>query len=145
MGIEDRKPLVFSSFYCLLFPFHNRKSMFAVWHSDISSLKSGLLHFTGQPCCKKSTSARVKDGIINQILRNYLVDQYSRTFWSKGPIIKLKEASIIASIIFWIRKAKYITVLNKEIWIDIILWRQLQNNVTWITIMPAVNHGNIFL
>jgi hypothetical protein len=43
----------FSSFYCLLFPFHNRKSMFAVLHSDINFLKSGLLHLTGHSYCKK--------------------------------------------------------------------------------------------
>ncbi len=50
--------------------------MFAVLHSDINSLKSGLLHKTGQPYFKKSRSAQVKDGIINLILRSYLVDQY---------------------------------------------------------------------
>jgi hypothetical protein len=46
--------------------------MFAVMHSDINSLKSGLL----QPCCKKSRVAKVKDGIIILILRDYLIDQY---------------------------------------------------------------------
>jgi len=51
--------------------------MFAVLHSDINSLKSDLLHFTGQPYCKNSRSAKVKDGIINLILRNHLIDQYS--------------------------------------------------------------------
>jgi hypothetical protein len=51
--------------------------MFAVLHSDINSLKSGLLHLTGQPYCKKSRSAKAKDGIINLILRNYLVDRYT--------------------------------------------------------------------
>jgi hypothetical protein len=50
--------------------------MFAVMHSDINSLKSGLLHLSGQPCCKKSRSAKVKDGIIILILRDYLIDQY---------------------------------------------------------------------
>ncbi len=50
--------------------------MFAVLHSNINSLKSGLLHLTGQPYCKKGRSAKVKDGIINLILRNYLVDWY---------------------------------------------------------------------
>ncbi len=30
--------------------------MFAVLHSDINSLKSGLLHLTGQPYCKKCRS-----------------------------------------------------------------------------------------
>jgi hypothetical protein len=51
--------------------------MFAVLNSDINSLKSGLLHLTGQPYCKKSRSAKVKDGIINLSLRNYRVDQYT--------------------------------------------------------------------
>jgi hypothetical protein len=51
--------------------------MFAVLHSDINSLKSGLLHLTGQPYCKNSRSAKVKDGIINSFLRNYLVDLYT--------------------------------------------------------------------
>ncbi len=50
--------------------------MFAVLHSGINSLKSGHLHLTGKPYCKKHTSAKVKDGIINLILRNYLVDRY---------------------------------------------------------------------
>jgi hypothetical protein len=50
--------------------------MFAVLHSDINSLKSGLLHLTGQPHSKKCRSAKVKGGIINLILRNYLTDQY---------------------------------------------------------------------
>jgi hypothetical protein len=49
--------------------------MFAVLHSDINSLKSGHLHLTGQPYRKKSRSAKVKDGIINLILMNYLVDR----------------------------------------------------------------------
>jgi hypothetical protein len=48
--------------------------MFAELHSDINSLKSGLLHLTGQPYNKQNRTAKVKDGIINLILRNYLVD-----------------------------------------------------------------------
>jgi hypothetical protein len=39
--------------------------------------KSGLLYSTGQPYCKKSRSAKVKDGIINLIVRNYLIDCYN--------------------------------------------------------------------
>ncbi len=50
--------------------------MFAVLHSDINSHKSGLLHLTGQPFCKKCRSAKVKDGIINLFLRNNLIDRY---------------------------------------------------------------------
>ncbi len=66
----------FSSFYRLLFPFHKRKLMFAVLHSDINSLKSGLLHLTGQPYCKKSRSEKVKDGIINLFLWKSVIDRY---------------------------------------------------------------------
>jgi len=50
--------------------------MFAELHSDINSHKSGLLYLTGHSYCKNCKSAKVKDGIINLILRNYLVDQY---------------------------------------------------------------------
>jgi hypothetical protein len=32
-----------------LFQILNRKSMFAVLNSDLNSLKSGLVHLTGQP------------------------------------------------------------------------------------------------
>ncbi len=39
--------------------------------------KSGFLHLTGQPYCKKSRSAKVKDGITNLILWNYLIDRYT--------------------------------------------------------------------
>jgi hypothetical protein len=73
VGREDDKHLGFSSFYCLLFPFHKRKSMFAVLHSDINSLKSGLLHLTGQLYCKKSRSAKLKDGIIDPFLGTILL------------------------------------------------------------------------
>jgi hypothetical protein len=71
-----KKTLWFSSFYCLLFQFDNRKSIFLVLHSDINSFKSDLLHITGQPYCKKDRSSKVKYGIINLILRNYVVDPY---------------------------------------------------------------------
>jgi len=50
--------------------------MFSVLYSDINSLKSGLVHLTGQPYCKKDRSTKAKDGIINLILRNYLIDRY---------------------------------------------------------------------
>jgi hypothetical protein len=51
--------------------------MFAVLHSDLNSLKSGHLHITGQPYCKESRSAKVQDGMINLVLRNYPIDRYS--------------------------------------------------------------------
>ncbi len=75
-GVEDKKHLGFSSLYSFLFQFHNKKYMFAVLHSDINSLKSGLLYLIGHSYCKNCRSAKVKDEIINLILRNYLVDQY---------------------------------------------------------------------
>jgi hypothetical protein len=52
--------------------------MFAVLHSDMNSLKSGLLHLTGRPYCKKGRSAKFKDGIRKLIFRNYLDNQYSK-------------------------------------------------------------------
>jgi hypothetical protein len=48
VGHEEERHFGFSLFYCLLFPFHKRKSMLAVLHSNNNSLKSGLLHSTGQ-------------------------------------------------------------------------------------------------
>jgi hypothetical protein len=72
MKIENN--FIFSSFYCLLLQLLNRKSMFAVLHPDINSLKSGLLQLTDQPHLKKGRSAKVKDGIRNYSLRNYLND-----------------------------------------------------------------------
>ncbi len=42
--------------------------MFAELHSDINSPKSGFLHLMGQPYCKKSRSAKVKDGILTYFL-----------------------------------------------------------------------------
>ncbi len=84
MGHEEENNLFFSS---LLFQFLNRKSMFAVLHSDINSLKSGLLHLTSQPYCKKSRSPKVKDGIINLILRNCLFDQYQSLLYYNISIL----------------------------------------------------------
>jgi hypothetical protein len=37
--------------------------MFALLHSDINSLKSGLLHLTGQPYFQKGSLAKDKDGL----------------------------------------------------------------------------------
>jgi hypothetical protein len=53
--------------------------MLLVLHLDINSHKSGFLHLAGQPCCKKCRSAKVKDGIINLFLRNYLLGLYKHT------------------------------------------------------------------
>jgi hypothetical protein len=76
-----KKTLGVSSFYCLLFRFHNRKSTFAVLHLDTNSHKSGLLHLTGQAYRKNCSSAKVKDGIINLILRNYLIDRCRQSYF----------------------------------------------------------------
>ncbi len=86
MGHEEEKH--FGFWFIFLFPFHKWKSMFTVvLHSNINFPKSGLLHLTGQSYCKKSRSAKVKDGIINLILRNYLIDRYKgfqSTVWLDG-------------------------------------------------------------
>jgi hypothetical protein len=47
-GHEGRKTNGFSLLYCLLYQCHNRKSMFAVLHSDINSLKSGIIIFSNK-------------------------------------------------------------------------------------------------
>ncbi len=39
--------------------------MFAVLHSDINSIKSGILYLTDQPYGEKGRLARVKEGIRN--------------------------------------------------------------------------------
>jgi hypothetical protein len=50
--------------HCLLFfQLLNRKSVFAILHSNVNSFKSGVLHLTFQPYFKKGTPAKVKDGI----------------------------------------------------------------------------------
>jgi hypothetical protein len=41
--------------------------MFAVLYSDINSLKSGLIHFTGQ---LKNRASQVKDGMEQRTLKN---------------------------------------------------------------------------
>jgi hypothetical protein len=75
--------------------------MFAVLYSDINSRKSGLLHLTGQPYCKKCRSAKVKDGIMNLILRNYLIDRYSYSalftflIWLNASAVSLPQGGVI--------------------------------------------------
>jgi hypothetical protein len=66
--------------------------MFAVLHSDINSHKSGLLHLTGQPY----RSAKVKDGIINLLLRNNLIDRYSLML----KLILVGQKGLSVSVIF---------------------------------------------
>jgi len=94
----------------LLFQLLNRKSMFAILHSDMKYLKSGLPHLTGQPYCIKSWSAKVKVGIINLILRNYLVDLYNgarsviiwvRQTWDLANLV-LSKSFIVQAAWFWL-------------------------------------------
>ncbi len=54
--------------HCLEFQLPNNKSMFAAQHSDINSIKSGLLRLTGQPNCQKGRATEVKDGIISEAI-----------------------------------------------------------------------------
>jgi hypothetical protein len=61
--------------YCFHFTRGNQYLQYCIQISTV--FKSGLLHLTGQPYCKKSRSAKVKDGIINLFLRNYLVGRYT--------------------------------------------------------------------
>jgi hypothetical protein len=57
--------------------------MFAALHSDINSLKSGLLHLIGHPNSQKGRSAKVKDGIISKtkFLRTFSVDEIILNFY----------------------------------------------------------------
>ncbi len=48
-----------------MFQLLNRKSMFAVLHSDINSPKSVLLHLSGKLNYRKARSAKVKEEIIS--------------------------------------------------------------------------------
>jgi hypothetical protein len=73
--------------------------MFAVLHSDINSHKSGLLHLTGQPYYQKSRSAKVKDGIINLFLRNYLIARYMDSCVGQTRI-EFFEKNIFLAIFF---------------------------------------------
>jgi hypothetical protein len=57
--------------------------MFAVLYLDLNLPKSGLLHLTGQPYCKKSRSAKVTDGIINLFLRNYRYSGWQHNYTTK--------------------------------------------------------------
>jgi hypothetical protein len=67
--------------------------MFAELHSDINSPKSGFLLLEGQPYCKKSRSAKVKDGIINLFLKNNHIDRYS-TYLKSSESLKFFDAHL---------------------------------------------------
>jgi hypothetical protein len=73
--VKSRNSLVLVHFivYCFHFTRGNQCLQYCI---QISTHKSGLLHLTGQPYCKKNRSAKVKDGIINLFLRNYLIGRY---------------------------------------------------------------------
>ncbi len=80
--------------YCLLIQNLNRKSTFAALHSDINSLKSGLLHLTGQPNSQKGILAKAKVGIVNLILRNYVVDKYTGHQFQRLEIAVMVESEV---------------------------------------------------
>jgi hypothetical protein len=96
--------------------------MFAVLHSDINFPKSGLFHLTGQPYCKKSRPAKVKDDIINKILRDYLIDRYisfiySPTFVHSTLLISFNQflyqtVHSFINILFSVIINQYLTGLN---------------------------------
>ncbi len=90
----------------LLFQLINRKSMFAM---------SGLLHLTGRTYCKKSWSAKVKVGIINLILRNYLVDLYNG---ARSVIIWVRQtldlANLVLAISFIVQAAWFGLIWKKN-------------------------------
>ncbi len=77
----------------LLILLHHSRKPRQVLHSHINSLKSGLLYMTSQPYCREGRSAKVKDGIINLILRNYLID------WS-SDIIEF-SSNLFAPLYHW--------------------------------------------
>jgi len=52
VGHEDRKQSL-NFLHCLLFQILNKKSMFAVLHSDINSLKFDLFYLIGQSNSQK--------------------------------------------------------------------------------------------
>jgi hypothetical protein len=61
----------FSSLQCLLIKCLNLKSMFAVLNSDINSLKSDLLHLTGQPDGEKVDQQKSKMELLTLV--HYIV------------------------------------------------------------------------
>jgi hypothetical protein len=73
--MKERNTLFLVHFIVYCFHFTRGNQYLQYW-IQVSTPKSGLLHLTSHPYCKKSRSAKVKDGIINLILRNYLVDWY---------------------------------------------------------------------
>ncbi len=89
--MKKRNSLVLVHFnvYCFHFKRGNQCLQYCV---QISTPKSGFLHLTGQSYCKKSRSAKVKDGIINLFLRNYLVGQYT----GQKMFVENKHSSLLA-------------------------------------------------
>ncbi len=53
--------------------------------------ESSLLHLPGHPYSKKSRSAKVTDGIINLILRNYLIDHYKDITINNATEVNLQK------------------------------------------------------
>jgi hypothetical protein len=83
-----------------LFQLINRKLMFTAAHLDINSLKSGLLHLTGQSISQKGRSAKVKDRIISEtkFIETISIDRYTP---GKFHIWLLHVLLRIISIIIW--------------------------------------------
>jgi hypothetical protein len=65
LSLKDFIKLISEANYQQKLTAMGKKSMLAVLHSNINSLKSGIFHLTGQSYCKKARSAKVKDGIRN--------------------------------------------------------------------------------
>ncbi len=63
----------FNSVYCLNYQLSTGNQCLLCF-IQISTPKPGLLHLMSHPYCKKGRLAKVKDGIRNYILRNYLID-----------------------------------------------------------------------
>jgi hypothetical protein len=77
MRIKKQLVLVHYVVYCFKISTGNQCLQYCIQISTHLSLC-----LTGQPYCKKGRSAKVKDGIINLILRNYLIDRYRG--WGRG-------------------------------------------------------------
>jgi len=87
--VKKRNTMVLVHFmgYCFHFTIGNQCLQYC------NSLKSGFLHLTSQPYCKKSRSAKVKDGIINLILRTIsLIDTsyINDTYLSSKKVVEKK-------------------------------------------------------
>jgi hypothetical protein len=110
---------IFNALYCLLFRLLNWKSMFAALHSDINSIKSGLIYLTGPPNSPKGRAGKDKNGIISatKLLGTISVDRYN-IWWLCWLSLMLKLAmtsnlmsvimlNVVAPWLLWIRNKCY--------------------------------------